>query len=76
MPESRFNKIAGVVCNFIKKEILPQVFSCEFCEIFKNTYFMEHVRTTAFASPVLRHRMKVFGNNFYIVVYLIKYWLY
>ena len=25
--------------NFIKKEALAQVFSYEFCEIFKNTYF-------------------------------------
>ena len=24
--------------NFIKKETLPHVFSCEFCEISKNTY--------------------------------------
>ena len=24
-------------CNFIKKEPLGQVFSCEFCKIFKNT---------------------------------------
>ena len=23
-------------CNFIKKETLVQLFSCEFCEIFKN----------------------------------------
>ena len=23
------------------------MFSCEFCEIFKNTFFMEHLRTTA-----------------------------
>ena len=30
-------------CNFIKKETLAQVFSCEFCEIFKNTFFVEHV---------------------------------
>ena len=29
-------------CNFIKKETPVQVFSCEFCEIFKNTYFVEH----------------------------------
>ena len=28
--------------NFIKKEALGQVFSYEFCEIFKNTFFMEH----------------------------------
>ena len=25
-------------CNFIKKETLAHVFSCEFCEIFKNTF--------------------------------------
>ena len=26
-------------CNFIKKETLAQVLSCELCEIFKNTFF-------------------------------------
>ena len=34
-------------CNFIQKEILAQVFSCEFCHIFKNTFFTENLRTTA-----------------------------
>ena len=33
--------------NFIKKETLAHVFSCEFCEIFKNTFFTEYLRTTA-----------------------------
>ena len=33
------NTSARVVCNFIKKEILAQVFSCEFCQISKNTFF-------------------------------------
>ena len=36
------NKVAGLrakVCNFIKKKSLAQVFSCEFCEISKNTFF-------------------------------------
>ena len=33
-----FNKVAGGACNFIKKETLAQVFSCEFCKIFKNTF--------------------------------------
>ena len=33
--------------NFIKKEIPKQVFSCETSKIFKNTYFVEHTRTTA-----------------------------
>ena len=40
-------------CNFIKKETLAQVFSCEFCEIFKNTFFTEHLRLTAFGNDLL-----------------------
>ena len=32
-----FNKVARA-CNFIKKEFLAQVFSCEFCEISKNAF--------------------------------------
>ena len=31
--------------NFIKKESLTHVFFCEFCEIFKNTFFIEYCRT-------------------------------
>ena len=34
--------------NTWKKEVLAQVFSCEFEEIFKNTFFTEHLRVTAF----------------------------
>ena len=34
MPESQ-------ACNFIKKDALALVFSCEFCETFKNTFFTE-----------------------------------
>ena len=30
-----------------KKETLTQVFSCEFYEIFKNNFFLEHLRTAA-----------------------------
>ena len=37
-----FNKV------FIKKETPAQVFSCEYCEIFKNTFFIEHLWTTAY----------------------------
>ena len=36
-----FNNVAGLrpqACNFIKKETVAQVFSCEFCEIFMNTF--------------------------------------
>ena len=31
-------KLQACVCNFIKKEALAQVLSCEFCEISKNTF--------------------------------------
>ena len=34
-------------CNFINKETLAQVFSCEFCDIWKNTFFIEHLWATA-----------------------------
>ena len=30
-------KLQASVCNFIKKETLAQVFSCEFCEVFKKS---------------------------------------
>ena len=41
MQEPLFNK--GL---FIKKETLAQVFSCESCEISKNTFFIEHLWAT------------------------------
>ena len=34
-------------CNFIEKETLAQVFSCEFCQISKNTFSKEHLWATA-----------------------------
>ena len=43
--ESLINKVVGL--HFIKKETPTQVFFCEYCEIFKNTYFEKHLRTTA-----------------------------
>ena len=33
--------------NFIKKETMTKVFSCEFCEISKNTFFTEHAWANA-----------------------------
>ena len=44
-----FNKVAclwPLACNFIEKETLAQIFSCECCEISKNTFFTEHLWTT------------------------------
>ena len=48
-PSLFFNKVAGAVCNVIKKETLAQVFSCEFCEISKNTIFYRRPLVAAFA---------------------------
>ena len=44
MPESFLIKLQA--CSFIKKETLAQVFSCEFCEISKNIFFVEHLQET------------------------------
>ena len=43
-----FNKVAGLwTAILLKNETPAQVFSCKFCEIFKKTYFVEHLRTIA-----------------------------
>ena len=43
-----FNKVADLmVCSFIREEALEQVFYCEFCKIFKNTYFRRTPPMTA-----------------------------
>ena len=36
-----------------QKETLTQVFSCEICEIFKNTYLEEYLRTTVSVELVI-----------------------
>ena len=40
-------KLETWACNFIEEETLAQVISCEFFEISKNTFFIEHLRATA-----------------------------
>ena len=38
------NKIAGLRPEtLLKRETLAEVFACEFCEIFKNNFFMEQL---------------------------------
>ena len=41
-------KMQVEACNFIKKETLTQLFSYEFCEISKSTFFIEDLQKTAF----------------------------
>ena len=47
MPESLFLIKLLTVATLLKKETLAQVFSCEFCKIFKNTFFTEYLWETA-----------------------------
>ena len=49
MLESLFNKVAGLqACNFIKRRL-----NVWYCEICKNSYFEEHLRTTASINNIL-----------------------
>ena len=46
------NKVADLrTATLLKERLLAQVFSCKFCEIFKNTFFTEHLWTTSSGSP-------------------------
>ena len=45
--ESTCARVSFLIKIFIKKETLAQLFSCEFYEIPKNTFFIEHLRATA-----------------------------
>ena len=47
LPNSQENIYARASFNFIKKETLAQVFSCEFWKISKNTCFTEHLWAAA-----------------------------
>ena len=53
--------------NFIKKETLAQVFSCKVWEIFKNTFFTEHLWKTALVLSI---------NRYYFIIWvLVLGWL-
>ena len=51
----------------LKRETLAQVFSCEFCEISKNTFFTEHLRTTA--SEVKQNEVFTIINRIFIFIW-------
>ena len=48
--ESLFKKLQTFRSGtLLKRDFIKKVFSCEYCEIFKNTYFEEHLQTTTCA---------------------------
>ena len=56
--ESLFNKAVDLqVCKFIIKT-LTQVFSCDYCKIFKVTNFEEHLQTAAsvYSNNLLKYK--------------------
>ena len=67
MLESFFNKIPGVrAATSLKNETLAQVFSCEFCEIFKKNLFY---RTPLMAaSEQSRKVFFVLINCYFIII--------
>ena len=48
MSKSLFNKVTGL-----------KVFPCEYCKIFKNTYFEEHLRTAASSSKACKSQLQI-----------------
>ena len=42
----------------MKKETLAQMFSCQFCKIFRNNVFNEHIWRTAFGLNFVNRRKK------------------
>ena len=65
MSGSLFNKVAGGAWNFIKTEALTQVFSCEFCKIFKNT-LLYRIPLVA----VCKRRKPLHLLNDYVITYV------
>ena len=68
-----FNKVAGPACNFIKKDALTQVFSCEFWEISKNTVSYRTPLVAASASAMFCHP---YGTTTFADIFLRKFTCY
>ena len=52
---------------------MPELLSCEFCEILKNTFFTEHFRTTASVGDFDIDKTKEDCSGIDQVIYKINY---
>ena len=52
-----FNKIAGLRPATLFKKRFWHMFSCEFCQIFKKTFFTDYFRTTASEVEVIKEKI-------------------
>ena len=63
--------------SFIKKEALAQVLSCEFWEIFKNTFLTGHLRATAsvpFKKILTLHSVEISSSPNPPLLFVIVFW--
>ena len=60
-------------CNFIEKETPIQVFFCEYCEIFKKTYFEEYLRTDTWVNSALISTLLLDFLSIILLVYLVVF---
>ena len=58
--ENTCGRVSFLIKLQVTPQILAQVFSCKFCEIFKNTFFD---RTPSLAASVLLRKLKTYGFN-------------
>ena len=56
-------RVKKIAYNFIKNEALEQVFSSEFCEIFKNAFFTG--KSSSISTQILYYRFKESANFLY-----------
>ena len=61
MLESLFNEVKGLRPATLLKRDSNTGASCQYCEIFKNTYFEEHLRMTASGKNAVN---KILSNSF------------
>ena len=70
-----FNKVAGLrpqTCNFIEKETLAQVSSCEFCEISRNN-FSYRTSPVATSASLWKRSSQTKIDGMVCSIYLAKY---
>ena len=68
-----FNKVADLrseACNFIKKETVAQMFSCAFCEIFKNTFSYRTPLGDCFLCVMIHYENVIFRNRIILEIEL------
>ena len=71
-----FNKVAGLRLFFIKKETLAQVFSCEFLDISKNTFYCRTPPMTASLFRLIYIRYKYLLKGVFEKILIVKHFFF